>query len=332
LQGSKIPGMCDHHFVLTSLVINKLDSLDAATQQVDIDFGIEFWYKDLDFVGKTGDDFDKTKVFKPEIEFDGTIDLEGTVGDDGSGSWWIEDEASPHGVLKWYNRYRGTIAAPMDLHEFPFDQQVVKLTVRSSCWGNDVCTFKNVTPPKVSESMSKKCNKLVEWDLMEPPSWIEETEYNVEDDGHWSTLSIELHYKRKSGFYMRNIVLLLMMIQVMGWSIFFVPSSSIDSRVSITITLFLATVAFNFVVVGVIPKISHGTHLATFFGLSYLTQMLETIQSVISGLIQASYGSDTSFVFDYASLIVFATITSSYTIFYAIFSRRKQAVRRTTVV
>lgn len=44
------------------------------------------------------------------------------------------------------------------------------------------------------------------------------------------------------GYYIKNMMSLMFLILLMSWSVFFVPSALVDSRLSISLTLFLAAV------------------------------------------------------------------------------------------
>jgi hypothetical protein len=139
-------------------------------------------------------------------------------------------------------------------------------------------------------------------------------------------MTVEAQIKRKTGlsqypsslsdlllgYYVQNIVVLIMMLQIMGLSIFFVSGSSIDSRASISITLFLAAVAFQFIVSGITPRISHSTYLSEFFFFTYGIIVLEVVESVASGLI-FKYGSENSSgIFDWVCLAIFTFLNCLY--------------------
>ena len=110
----------------------------------------------------------------------------------------------------------------------------------------------------------------------------------------------------------------------MGLSIFFVDPSSIDSRVSITITLFLAAVAFNFIVADITPKISHSTYLSEFFFFTYaIILMMEVVENVIVSLIQKNAGDNAASIFDWVCLCVFAVFNFGYMMVFVIRGIRK---------
>jgi len=217
------------------------------------------------------------------------------------------------------------VSARMDLHQFPFDQQIVSLKVRSSVWGADRLTLKNITNPKMIDTMTENCSEMKEWDLLGKCDIFESKYYNAEDLRDVSQIVANFQYKRKTGFYVQNIVILVMMIQVMGWCIFFCPPANVDSRCGITITLFLAAVAFNFIVVGVTPRISHSTYLSRYFFSTYAIIVAEVVENVIVSIIEKS--SDTAAqIFDWVCLVVFVVLTVAYSIAFIVAGYKKGIV------
>jgi hypothetical protein len=61
----------------------------------------------------------------------------------------------------------------------------------------------------------------------------------------YSQLCLAVQLKRKTGYYLKNIIFLVFMISVMEWGVFFVDTSALDSRLSIGVTLFLAAVRIS---------------------------------------------------------------------------------------
>eukprot|EP01114_Cavostelium_apophysatum_P014106 TRINITY_DN3571_c0_g1_i2.p1 TRINITY_DN3571_c0_g1~~TRINITY_DN3571_c0_g1_i2.p1 ORF type:complete len:406 (-),score=69.54 TRINITY_DN3571_c0_g1_i2:43-1260(-) len=313
----------DHHTCLVKIFINQLDALETSSEKVFVDFGIQYWYKDSTLVGKEGEDFDKTLIFVPTVEIVNAVDIEPILYPDDNGTYYILPQFSPHGIVNNFQRYRGIMRAPFQLREFPFDTQILRLTVRSMTWAEDCLTFRNSTDHKAIVAMAGCCNSLKEWDLLGNPEIIEESFINPEDERGYSQITVELQYKRKTGFYIQNVVVLVLMILLMGLSVFFIPSDSLNDRTAISITLFLAAVAFNFVVVGVVPRISHHTYLSSYFFATYGIIVAEVVANVVSFLLWKYYGEHTAQVFDWATLIAFALLSFVCSMIFVIIGIRK---------
>src|SRR5262249_55466494 len=94
---------------------------------------------------------------------------------DGNGSYWIQTIYSKHGIINWSQKFKVTVPVSMDLHNFPFDQQVVRVTVASGgseTWGTDFCILVDYSAKEMVEKYSKRV-QMAEWELMKPAEVFE---------------------------------------------------------------------------------------------------------------------------------------------------------------
>jgi len=93
--------------------------------------GLQFWWKQDSCRGFQGDWEDwgeklGPKIWKPIVEFNNQIEMVPQIDVDLNGSWYIRDEYSRYGVVNWYQKWKGKISLDLDLHDFPFDRQLLK--------------------------------------------------------------------------------------------------------------------------------------------------------------------------------------------------------------
>jgi hypothetical protein len=69
------PEMFDKHYVLVSLFVTKMENFESAAETVFLEFSLVMWWRDKELIGKTGDDFDPTKLWNPEIDIVGTFKI-----------------------------------------------------------------------------------------------------------------------------------------------------------------------------------------------------------------------------------------------------------------
>jgi len=100
---------------------------------------------------------------EPVIDFMGNDDLEECVPD--GGSFYVREEYSKYGICNWYQKYKGNIMVDLDLHNFPFDRQVIKIKFGATSWSADYITLKNITTPEQIKLFTVGM-KLTEWDLV----------------------------------------------------------------------------------------------------------------------------------------------------------------------
>jgi len=96
-------------------------------------------------------------------------DIEAEKGN-GDGTYWMQTIFSKYGIVNWNQKFKATIPLPMRLHQFPFDQQLLRVTLESSgseAWGDDICVLVDYSNPDMNERYSKRV-KVSEWALMKP--------------------------------------------------------------------------------------------------------------------------------------------------------------------
>lgn len=156
------------------------------------------------------------------------------------------------GIIGNSQRYRGHIKFPQKFTEFPFDSQRLTISIKS-VHSSDYCQIES-SPISLSMIKGQNDANFTEYcrTKVQLPEWgVEYANRGEENYGHASCYSIEMTLKRKSAFYVKSIVSLVFIICVLGWCMYFITPESISQRLQVSITLFLAQVAFNFIVYSV---------------------------------------------------------------------------------
>jgi len=73
--------------------------------------------------------------------------------------------------------------------------------------------------------------------------------------------SVRLRVTRKSGYYVTNIVGMMVLLNVMILTGFGIMMNAVADRLSVTMTMMLTAVAFKFIVGDQMPKVSYNTYL-----------------------------------------------------------------------
>jgi len=276
--------------ILCQIFLNSIQEVNSQNQTATIDISVQLWYIQDEAVGAEGDvaewsDDVKSKVWKPVIDFIGNIDLEECVPNDGS--FYIREDYSKYGVVNWYQKYKGNIMVDLDLRDFPFDRQMIRIKFGATSWSSSYISLKNITSEEQVRLFSVGM-KLTEWDLVGQPKIEDAKEFMIEDQRLVSFINVDIPLRRISGYYLTHVIFLIFLINVMSWTVF-VCGNQLSSRLSLDMALFLALVALNFVVIGFIPKVSYGTKLTQYFVVSYFFITFDTLQNVVSYLISTYY-------------------------------------------
>jgi len=279
VEGADEEGQNNH--ILASIFIKNLHHIDSAHGSVDFEMGVQLWWLNPSCKGYAGDKAaweDKIKPWSPlPIDFVGDID----VGIKGDESWYIRESYARYGVINFYQEFKGRTAVHMHLQDFPFDRQRVTIRFGSPLYSDAVCHLTDRTARELLDESQARMH-LEEWDLVSPINIREVAEWDIDSRRDVSWLEIYFDVKRKAGYYVTHVIAMIALLIAMGWSIFLVPPEKLDARAAIAVTLFLALLALNFVINGLIPKISYSTFLSQYFVMGYATTALGVFESMAS--------------------------------------------------
>jgi len=262
-------------YVLCQFYLNHIDDIDTMKETATIDFYVALSWKDPGLIGRLYDDFDKEMVFKPDIELLGAKKVTKTGGE----SSWVNLNVSAYGLVTATQRYKGVVNMPQDLHHFPFDVQTLKIALKSASWGQDDMVLINATKPESLREQTKEI-EVTEWDVVSGLEAKEGSYLSRFNLFTFSTLEISVRLRRKVTFYMTKIVAIIVMLVVMGLTVFAIDPLSLVDRVNIVFTLFLATVAFQFVLGASIPMVAYTTALDKFVFAAYAHLFYLAVETV----------------------------------------------------
>ncbi|XP_020630630.1 acetylcholine receptor subunit alpha-type acr-7-like [Orbicella faveolata] len=103
-----------------------------------------------------------------------------------------------------------------------------------------------------------------EWYLcrhMVTKATITEKAEGISSPNDYPLYHITCHVKRKNGYYLWNMAMVIFLIYILSFCSFSVEISSPSDRLGVTLTLLLTAVAFKFVVSQSLPTISYLTLL-----------------------------------------------------------------------
>lgn len=231
--------------VLSQCFLASVQDINSATGTMKIELNFQLWWIDTDFIGKEGgdDEWGIDTHWKPLVEFLYDVDMEPV----GEPSYYIREAYSKYGIINWYQKFKGCVKMNQDLRNFPFDIQNIVIKFGTPVWGDDAVHFEDITPAETCEYF-KMGMDLTEWSLVRTPTIVGVVNYSHEDSRDISYIEIRLTIKRRSMYYITNIISLIFLCNVMQWCIFFVNPDELNNRLSLVITLYLALVAINFAV------------------------------------------------------------------------------------
>ena len=192
---------------------------------------------------------------------------------DADTSWNLKDYST--GEIKHSQRYRGLISNNMDLRNFPFDSDVIVVSLGPKFYKEDKVVFKHELEFKIEDTAVHSA--LEEWEVALPVS----IDFKQGAFGHGNVL-LNIIVHRNSGYYIWKVLLINLLAGMFSWSVFLIPASDISDRINSTLTLFLAEVAFLFVIADKLPKVSYLTVMDKIILGSFILLFSTAFESIIA--------------------------------------------------
>lgn len=203
----------------------------------------------------------------------------------------VKIEVYPDGHVRYLDQHNAVLETPMDLRDYPFDSQ--KLKAELVPFGdntNDVVLdvheiYANATDDFVRRNSSVN---VAGWTLQSVTFETGETFLNeATKDRRISRLIATIHLQRRSWQLVWQMLFPLLVIVSMIWSIFWVDIDSLADRLNVAFVGVLTIVAYQFVVIDNMPRMSYLTLTDVILLISFVTMSLTIPQSlVIYGLVR----------------------------------------------
>ena len=234
-------------------------------------------FDNLLYEGEAAKEMLKTEIWSPGFElFDG-------LG--GRQTRGIAVTIQSDGTVLYEERFVATVSQSYQLQDFPFDDHVISFRIEPFAQDTSRVTFTSVSAYFESLGLAP-----VDLDF----SWeSDEWDFNGEDftptidndmDDGFATATFEIPIERKSGFYVTNVILPLLLIVAISWAVFWMDfeDMSLADRLTVSVTSLLTVVAFDFVTSDSLPKLPYATRLDSLYTISYLFLALTVLASVVA--------------------------------------------------
>ena len=227
-------------------------------------------YHNEDATGRLG-----TSQWWPSIEFVSAAGG-GTLSRD-----WLE--ISGDGTVDFTARFNATVTSQMNLRQFPFDRQRLRIPLES--YFSDATVLRFVADS--ANTGHDETGSLLEWKINDVAIVVDEHDYSQQGEflGSYSRFNFEIEIIRQWAYYGWKIFLPLLLIVASSWTVFYIRDLSIN--VSIAFTIMLTVVAFNFAIAGSLPRVPYLTFLDAVLTVCYLSVFLSLILIMVAQRLEA---------------------------------------------
>ena len=199
-------------------------------------------------------------------------------------------------------RVTGTFFFVPDLKNYPFDTQVLPITVENSTleqeelvFVDDRVSYEKSGSPEVRWGLSPTLS-IADYTLKRVDRDVIESRYptNFGDPGrsptgtHYSRFSLKVSFVREYWSYAFKILIPLLIILMMAYLVFFLPPAQLDTAASVAMTALLSCMAYNVAVSQNMPEIGYLVLSDKFFISTYLLLLLTLAQTFISFILDSN--------------------------------------------
>jgi hypothetical protein len=191
----------------------------------------------------------------------------------------------PDGTVRYREQRNAVLETPMELHDFPFDTQRLKASM---------IPFANTTDEvvlEVDERFAGSTDDYVRreqnvnvagWELQHLTMATDETFLLAgSEQTRFSRLVTTIQLQRRSFQYVWEILFPLVVLVSVVWSIFWVEIDSLADRLNISFIGVLTIVAYQFVLVENMPRMSYLTFLDSVLICSFVMMAATVPQSLL---------------------------------------------------
>jgi hypothetical protein len=172
----------------------------------------------------------------------------------------------PEGNVLYNQRTTGRFSAPMNLRDFPLDEQSLHLWVVATDGPVDEVQLVQMEASTLrAEQLS-----ITDWDVGDIR--LEQADYSATPNAVLiSGLSLRIDVDRRVEYYLIQVLIPLIAIVMMSWSVYWVDPSVVATRMGVAVTTMLTLIAYRFMLGNLVPRLSYLTRLDYFmFGATTL--------------------------------------------------------------
>jgi hypothetical protein len=164
------------------------------------------------------------------------------------------------GTITYGRRLLVQIAQPLDLRDFPFDRHVWRFTLWPVFSKVDEIIF---VPLRSFVGRNDRLS-LLGWSTGVPDAQAS-TEQRQGRLGEFARFDVTLETRRDSFFYVCKLGIPLVLIMLMAYSVYFIPSTAVAQQIGVGMTSMLTLIAYLLALSNSLPKISYLTRADQFY-------------------------------------------------------------------
>jgi len=160
---------------------------------------------------------------------------------------------SDGGKVDYVQRFNGEFTSPLNLKDFPFDQQTLEASVVLRGHEPEELRFEIDARTGVAERLS-----IADWEMGNSTIDYEPLRIGA-GAGAVAQVNFRISATRNRAYYIQKIFLPLFLIVVMSWAVFWIDPGIMPAQIGISTSAVLTLIAFLFSLGQLLPRLSYLT-------------------------------------------------------------------------
>jgi hypothetical protein len=213
-------------------------------------------------------------------------------------------EVFPDGRVRYRQRFWGNFSQPMDLREYPADDQV--LSVHLFAAGHSPDQVELVASNESENAISANLS-VTDFEIT-GSEWVVEPFRPLDTGPGKASIRRNYHASRKTGYFIVKIFIPFILIVMMSWSVFWIDPADGGTQIGVATTSMLTLIAFRLAIDNSLPKISYLTRLDVFVMASTILVFLSLFEVIITSRLAKVDLHDRALNIDRRSRLVFPAV------------------------
>jgi hypothetical protein len=158
------------------------------------------------------------------------------------------------GTVTLARRLSIEVANALDLHDFPFDRHLFKITIWPTFSRVDELVFH---PLNAWVALNRE-RALPGWTVADPVASVQEQE-RFGRLGRYSRYDLIIGMTREWGFFAWKLGVPLLLIVLMAYAVYFIPPTGVAQQVAVSMTSMLTLIAYMLALSSSLPRIAYLT-------------------------------------------------------------------------
>jgi Neurotransmitter-gated ion-channel ligand binding domain/Neurotransmitter-gated ion-channel transmembrane region len=188
-------------------------------------------------------------------------------------------EILPDGTVLAQERFARTLSSGLALQNFPFDRQSLQAVLESLKYADR--TVELIADPSKISIGTDNFVSLSEWQIGTLTGRNSKSFFPPEQQ-HYSRVTVEVHVKRNSGFYIFKVIMPLLLITIASWSVFWIDPQEFSTQIGIAFTNLLTVVALLLVINDALPRVGYLTLMDGFTMICFMAILIAILELVVT--------------------------------------------------